>query len=227
METNKTSIAGIALAVCAGVIASVALIVGLQRVSTLNVNVNADKPVNVSVKGSDQATGDEKVGATAGQVTYWTSGDFSDELNVQGNTITSGLNVTGNVTSTSLPTEKTVSYTASVSSQTFCSIRNTTGADRVLAFADLIYATSSATGGATQRFTVSQSSTASATGTGSQLYFDGFVTVPTNGVNNLVPTSTLSGTNGARDIWTAGSYINFLQASPTSTLRGSCRVVSF
>lgn len=227
METNKTSIVGIALAVCAGVIASVALIVGLQRVSTLNVNVNADKPVNVSVSGSDQTIGDEKVGATAGQVTYWTSGDFSDELNVQGNTITSGLSVTGNVTSTSLPTEKVVSYTSSGSSQTFCSIRNTTGADRVLAFADLVYATSSATGGATQRFTVSQSSTASATGTGSQLYFDGFVSIPTNGVNNLVPTSTLSGTNGARDIWTAGNYINFLQASPTSTLRGNCRVVSF
>lgn len=226
---NKTGLLGVVIAVCAGVIASVALIAGVSKVTSLSVNVNADKPVNVTVDGRSVqgGEGEQAVGANSGEITYWISGDFSDDLNVQDTLTTVGLNITGNVTSTSIPTSKVSSYTGSASSQAFCSILNTTGADRVLAFADLVYATNTATGGGTQRFTISQSSTASATGTGSQLYFDGYVSVPTNGINNLVPTSTLSGTSGVRDIWKSGNYINFLQASPTSTLSGSCRVVSF
>jgi len=222
METNKSNLLGLVIAVCAGVLASIAVLMGLQKVSTLNVNVNADKPVNVSVKGGDVTPSeDELVGANAGEVTYWISGDFSDDLNVQDTLTTVGANITGNVTSTSLVTSKRIAFTSSASSQTLCSIRNTTGADRVLAFADLIYATTTATGGS-YRLTVSQSATASATGTGAQLYFDGFVSAPTNGINNLVPTSTLSGTNGVRDIWKAGNYINYLIASPTTTLAGTC-----
>lgn len=240
METNKTSLLSVVLAVCAGLVASVALLVGLQRVSTLNVNVNADKPVNVSVKGGDQASSDEQVGANAGEITYWTSGDFSDDLNVQdtiavgGNaTFAGGVTITGNVTSTSIPKANATSFTSSASSQSLCSIRNTTGADRVLDNVTIVYATSSATGGI-YRFTISQASTAATTGTalGTDLFLDRFFDAPTDGLNNLTSTSTLmvgtgSGSNASKVIWRSGYYLNYLIASPTSTLRGSCRATSF
>jgi hypothetical protein len=235
METNKTNIAGVVLAVCAGLVASVALLVGLQRVSTLNVNVNADKPVNVSVKGGEQSSPNEQVGANAGEITYWTSGDFSDDLNVQdtltvaGNTtFTGGLSISGNVTSTSVVKDSVSSFTSSASSQTLCSLRNTTGADRVLDDVTLVYATSSVTGG-TYRFTISTAAAAATTGTtlGTDLLNDIAYAAPTNGINNLTATSTLMGTTGAKIIWRSGYYLNYMIASPTSTLTGSCRATSF
>lgn len=204
---------GVVIALCAGVLAAAALLVSVQKASELNVNVN----------GASQ----EKVGANAGEITYWISGDFSDDLNVQGTLTTAGLEITGNVTSTSVATSKVTSFTGSASSQTLCAIRNTSGADRVLVGADLVYATSSVTGGTYDSLTISQSSTASATGTSPDLYYSNTISVPTNGINNLTSTSTLYGTGGARAIWKSNNYMNFLIGSPTSTLSGNCRVLSY
>lgn len=233
---NKSSLLGVVIAVCAGVIASVALVAVLTRVTSLNVNVNADKPVNVTVDGRsiNSGSGDEAVGANSGEITYWTSGDFSDDLNVQddltvaGDTsFTGGVTLTGNVTSTSVPTTKTSSYTASASSQSLCAIRNTTGADRVLDNVTLTFATTTVTGGF-YRFTISQASTAATTGTtlGTDLYNDIVYAVPTDGIRNLTATSTLMGSTGAKVIWRSGNFLNFMVASPTSTFSGTCKAVS-
>lgn len=226
---NKSSLLGVVIAVCAGVIASVALVAVLTRVSSLNVNVNADKPVNVTVDGRsvNSGSGDDAVGANSGEVTYWISGDFSDDLNVQDTATVAGLTVTGNVTSTSMPTTKTTSYTASASSQSLCAIRNTTGADRVLDSVVLTFATTTVTNGF-YRFTISQATTAATTGTtlGTDLYNDIVYAVPTNGILNLTATSTLMGTSGAKVIWRSGNFLNFMVASPTSTLSGTCKAVS-
>lgn len=226
---NKSSLLGVVIAVCAGVIASVALVAVLTRVSSLNVNVNADKPVNVTVDGRsvNSGSGDEVVGANSGEITYWISGDFSDDLNVQDTATVAGLTVTGNVTSTSMPTTKTTSYTASASSQSLCAIRNTTGADRVLDNVTLTFSTTTVTGGF-YRFTISQATTAATTGTtlGTDLYNDIVYAVPTDGIRNLTATSTLMGSTGAKVIWRSGNFINFMVASPTSTFSGTCKAVS-
>lgn len=134
-----------------------------------------------------------------------------------------GMTISGNVTTTSLVTDKVQTFTSSASSQSLCSIQNTTGSDRVLGVPTIVYATSSVTGG-TYRFTISQSATANATGTGANLYFDAGFSVPTDGLNNLTTTSTLTSTGS---IWRSGNYVNFLVASPTSTFSGNCRLPSY
>lgn len=139
-------------------------------------------------------------------------------------TISSGASISGNVTTTSLVTDIVTAFSSSATSQVFCSIRNTTGVDRVLSDASLIYATDTNTGGGAQNFTISQSASA-ATGTGADLYLNQAFDVPTNGTNNLTTTSTLLTT--AQAIWKAGNYVNFLTASPTSTLAGKCRITSY
>lgn len=135
-----------------------------------------------------------------------------------------GLDITGNVTSTDLITTDRQSFTSVSTSQSLCSFRNNTGSDRLLAgaFPVVGYVTTTVTGG-TFRVTISQSSTANATGTGSQLYYDNVITVPTNGVRNVSNTSTLS---SVADVWKAGNYLNVLIASPTSTLSGFCTAPS-
>jgi hypothetical protein len=151
---------------------------------------------------------------------------FDEGIAVDGTEVisgTGGFTISGNVTTTSLVTEKKTAFTSTASSQTLCAIQNTTGADRVLLSADLMYATSSATSG-TFYPTVSQSGTISATGTGSNLYYENnLVAIPTNGISNVLTTSTLT---SVRSVWKAGNFINFLVAVPTSTLTGSCRVTS-
>ncbi len=138
--------------------------------------------------------------------------------------VLAGLDITGNVTTTGLLTSSAEDFTSVTTTQTLCSIRNTTGADRVLAgaFPTLEFSTSSNTGG-TYHLTISQSASAGATGTGSDLYYENQLSAPTDGVANLTATSTVSDTG---DIWYAGNYINFLIGSPTTTLTGTCRVPS-
>lgn len=148
----------------------------------------------------------------------------------------------GQVLTTSVPTDQVLSFTGTTATQKLCSIQNNTGADRVFGNANIIYATSTVTGG-TYRFTISQSATAGATGTTS--YFDNTIAVPTNGLKAVTATSTLTGAftststsigplldgnasaQPQKVVWVAGNYINFLIASPTSTITGSCRATSY
>lgn len=155
---------------------------------------------------------------------------FSAGLLISGGNGVSSTNavLNGNVTSTAVPTTKTVAVSASASSQVLCSARNTTGQDRVLSAADLIYATSSVTGG-NYRITLSQSATLGATGTASNLFYDETFAAPTNGINSVTPTSTLNGTtstNATKVVWYTGNYVQAMIASPTTTLQGFCKFVS-
>lgn len=204
--------------------------VSMPSAKTLQVFLNGETSKGVSLSDED---GEMSLGAsTPAQTTYWTAGNFSGDLTVSGTSTFSGsasfagLSVTGNVTTTSLVTDIVSSFTSVTTSQTLCSIRNTSGANRVLLRADFLYTTSTVTGG-TNGFTISQSGTASATGTGSNVYFNNSaVTVPTDGLAAINGTSTLIGTGAVPTIWYAGNYINYLQMRPTSTLTGTCRVVS-
>ncbi len=152
---------------------------------------------------------------------------LSNGLALASSTLT-GVTINGNVTSTSLVTEINTAFTAATTTQVLCSVTNTTGLDRVLDSVNVVYATSSVTGSDLGRVTISQSATAA---TGTTLYFDNSL-VNGTGVNAVTATSTLTGTvtpsaDASKPLWFSGNKINVLQASPTSTYTGSCRIISY
>lgn len=221
-----------ALAITAGVL--VAGVVGAQSfpVSSLP---TASTVINCAVAGSCnivvaapeqpvQVAQQESFGAVksrADEFTEWIAGRFTGELIVTG---TSTLNTYVSSTQVALATGD--GYVSSASSQTLCAIRNTGSQDRILTDVMLGYSTNTATGGGSQRFTISLSTTQGATGTGSNLLFDAAnVTVPTDGLLSFTTTSTLQGTGAVRVIWRKGDWLNYLIASPTSTFSGDCRAV--
>lgn len=225
------------IAVMAGVLVPAAIWASTQAfISPSTVfNCATGNGCNVTVNGVASGEAEPSFGLASQDVTTnWTAGNFSSDLSVggilsvSGTTIFGGgLTVAGNVTTTALETDRVVTLSSSASSQTLCAIQNNTGADRVLDNTTLVYATSTATGG-TYRIMISQSATAGATGT--TVYFDHQPSAPTNGTNNLTTTSTLIGVGSSdalKDIWKSGNYINFMVASPTTTLSGTCRVISY
>lgn len=145
---------------------------------------------------------------------------------------TGTVELAGSVSSTAVVKEAYSSYAASsASSQVLCSIPNTGVVPRVLKDVFLTYATNTATGG-NYAFTVSLSSAANTTGTGSNLLYYNTLAAPTNGIRNVTVSSTLSGfttstpgaaTAPAPALWFPGTYLNFMIASPTTTLGGDCR----
>ena len=183
-----------------------------------------------NVVATPEPTG-QTFGANAYETTNWISGDFSDDVAIGDDlTITDDLTLAGDlntvnyVSSTAVVRESYATYSSAASSQTLCALQNSGSLDRVLTGVTLVYATDTATGGGSQRFTVSLSATTGATGTGSYLLFDSSdIAVPTNGINNITTTSTLMGTGGAPILWTKNTYLNFLIASPTTTFAGDCR----
>lgn len=106
-------------------------------------------------------------------------------------------------------------FTSSASSQALCSIQNTSGFTRTLDSVDLLYTTSTVTSGSV-RLHVSVASAAATTGT--PLLYDNTVSVP--GAATITTTSTLF---SAKSAVANGRYVNFMIASPTSTLSGRCQ----
>jgi len=106
-------------------------------------------------------------------------------------------------------------FTSSASSQALCSIQNTSGYTRTLDSVDLLYATSTLTSGSV-RLHVSVANTGATTGT--PLLYDNTVSVPVSPA--ITTTSTLF---TAKTAVSNGQYVNFMIASPTSTLSGRCQ----
>ena len=237
---KKYGLAALALAVVIGglvrygaVASSVpesAAAVHIQNVQSMNLVVRGQGSLGAGVSGPQ----DELLGG----LVHNTQETFDAGIAVNGTEYVSsrgkltipaagGASIAGYVTTTSLVTDQVTSYTSSASSQTLCSLLNSSGADRVLDQVVLTFATSTATGGS-YRFTVSQASAVATTGTtlGTDLYNDIVYAAPTDGLVNLTATSTLMGSTGAKVIWRSGRFINFMIASPTTTLSGTCRATS-
>lgn len=219
MEDNKNLLA-------AGVVtvAVIALAIALTLSGRPSVNVSVSPSGQPVVVAGGQMSSDksDKFGAYApvpSATTVFTSVEITDDL-----TVKDAMSVAGTVSSTSLEKTVTQPYTASASSQAFCSVQNTTGRDAILDSVSLVYATSTATGGL-YRFTISNTSAAATTGTGAALLYDNSFAPPTNGIKNITTTSTLEGTGGLKQLWYSGQYVNFLVASPTTTAAGFCSVV--
>lgn len=237
MENNKSIVLlSVVLAVAVLVLGFVAF---MQKPPVVNVTVNVsnnddvkeETPVVVSRDANGGAVGKVTVsggvepsfGANSWETTEWISGSFTDDLTVTDSvTVGNDLTLRGDLVSTSTPQLKSQAFTSSGSSQSLCSIQLTEAA--TILDVGLEFATDTATGGINW-FTVSQSTTANATGTGANLYADTQLESPTNGLTNLLTTSTFRGSSAVYDTWDANSYVNFLIASPTSTLTGKCQVL--
>lgn len=215
MEDNKNLLA-------AGVVtvAVIVLAVALTLSGRPSVNVNvAPNGQPVVVTGGTQApiASSEKFGAYApvpSETSNFTSVTVSDDL-----TVGDAMSVAGTVSSTGLEKNFYSTFASSASSQTLCSFQNTTGRNVVIDSVSLVYATSSATGGS-YRPTISISTAANTTGT--TLLYDNTFAAPTNGIQNVTATSSLEGTGGLKSLIPSTQFVNFMIASPTTTLAGYC-----
>lgn len=247
---NKT-LAIVAGVLVAGIVSAQSIPVGVSPHASTIINCSVAESCNIVVAAPEVTVASVPstgiFGANSDEISRWISGNFTDDLdvdddlNVDGDlTITGTYTQTGTstfggyVSSTAVVREAYGAYTGSASSQTLCAIRNTGATNRVLDAATLVYATSTATGGV-NRFTISLSATQGATGTGANLLFDSAFESPTNGIENITTTSTLRSAStstgalvdGIPVLWQKGVWLNFLIASPTTTVKGDCRAMYY
>lgn len=167
---------------------------------------------------------------------YFASAIIGGALTLAGQVMFSGDNIYIPEQTVSSSTARLVvkDYTSSASSQVAASFSPPTSRERILTGARLSMASSSFTATTAQRVTISLTTSANATGTGSEVLFDGFVSIPTAGFN-LTPSSTVdtlyaSSSAGVAPhlgellsgpvVWDTSHYLNILFASPTGTLVG-------
>lgn len=170
----------------------------------------------------------EKFGASSGasstqadEVTRWISGDFDDDLNVDGEFV-----VTGTTTSfgpvRGLPKVQT---RAMANSTTTCAILNNSGADRIMTgmsalFASTTYSASAATAMVAGTSTITYATNTSPILNTSLQYLNGglaLTTTSTFGSLSNITSSTL-----AYVLWRQGEYLTW--KSGTSTNSGTCFV---
>ncbi len=233
-ETKQNILVASAIALAVAVVGGVGLMAArTPQAPVVNAPVTV-QPAPVQVLPSENDGNDQVLGGLIHNIQE----SFDAGIAVKGTQIisasraVSSTNLTVGSYNTPLNLRKTI--TSSASSQTLCSFENDTGRDLVLSNVGVIYATNTATGGL-WRVSISQSSTASATGTGSNIYYDEAFSVPTNGLTNLNTTSTLlgySGTGGTnvtstQALFRSGYYLNYLIATPTSTGNFTCSALVY
>lgn len=216
-----------AIAVVLSVLLPTAIWAGSQQFTSPStiINCEAGGGCNITINSgsatvsSPEFSAPEEFGGTTGLDTLYLKGNLIVDKELQ---LTGGVTstITGYVSSTSVVREAYSVYTSSASSQTLCALRNTGDLDRILTGVTLGYNTTSRTASTGQYFTISLSSTQGATGTGSNLLYDNQPLSLQNTVRQFTSTSTLS---TATAVWRKGDFLNFLIASPTSTLEGNCR----
>ena len=237
METSKKLLAGaiVSVVLVTGLLVRFGAVASGGGESGVSVSMPTAKTLQVflgrgeTVSLGESEEGNMQLGSAAGVTTNLTALELSEDLTVNGTTTFNGA-----ISGGAVQTVATDDFTSSGSSQTLCSVRNDSGADRILSDVSLLFTTSTVTSGSFG-LTISQSSTAAATGTGSNIYFQhSAVSIPTTGLYTSNATSSIAGYgDGAssvgpvKAIWRAGSYINFLLYAPTSTLTGTCRVPSY
>lgn len=244
MNDNK-----LLIAVSVPVVAVLALagVILYQGRPDVNVNVAGDeptsgspitltvegKPVTLNVDGQpvvvsgDATSGENVLGAVDGEITYWISGDFSDDLNVQGDLTVGGTTTfSGAVSGVPRVNQITMGSTTGT-----CAVRNTSGADRVLLDIGAKFDATTAGNAGTFNFVVGTSTNAYTTS--SLPFFNASITT-LSGSSVITPTSTLRGysqlgvatsTSAAVSaLWRNGEWLTW--KSGTTTQSGTCYAVS-
>lgn len=133
-------------------------------------------------------------------------------------TLRGTVTITGPIVSTSTVREIFIGP-ATTTGQVAGASQNDGSLDRILGRVFVAAATSTPTGGAPQRVTISLSQTQAATGTGANLLYDGMITIPPDNSTTSSATSTVLDLNV---VWKIGWYLNCLIASPTTTISWTC-----
>lgn len=170
---------------------------------------------------SQKGNGEFGISLDAARTTEWISGRFTEDLQVQRQfEVIATSTINGFAITDSLTKATSTAYISGASSQTLCAIQNKSSETRTILGVSLGYATNTRTGGATNNLTISLSATQGATGTGTDVLFNAFNAVPTDGLQAITTTSS---PQTAYVRWLPNWYLNFLIDSPTSTYTGNCR----